>query len=243
MRYIYGVILCAFMPVIQAASLLVDDDGFASGNFSVGGTELIQMTGYLNNEFDSISHGGLTSLSTMLQYDAIWLGARGNIPMTALEIANMTAYIDTGRRVLLQAENATYFGSWNQSISQLVDGSVSSTVSTAGVTFYAQDTHVLTRWIEKPIAVGGAGKIDSYGTGTALFDGPIGGVWGDNILLMTNLNIFSDNSIDFETRDNGQFSRNVAGWLATGTVVPVPAAAWLFGSALAALGWLRKRIR
>ena len=30
-------------------------------------------------------------------------------------------------------------------------------------------------------------------------------------------------------------------WLVTATVVPLPAAVWLFGSALGALGWLRRR--
>ena len=33
------------------------------------------------------------------------------------------------------------------------------------------------------------------------------------------------------------------GYVYTITVVPVPAAAWLFGSALALLGWLKRRTR
>ncbi len=34
---------------------------------------------------------------------------------------------------------------------------------------------------------------------------------------------------------------SVDDWLVTATVVPVPAAAWLFGSALGLLGWMRRR--
>jgi hypothetical protein len=40
--------------------------------------------------------------------------------------------------------------------------------------------------------------------------------------------------------EDGSFARNL-GLDGSVTVVPVPAAAWLFGSALAGLGWLRRR--
>ena len=61
-------------------------------------------------------------------------------------------------------------------------------------------------------------------------------------------------SISINTSDTGEYicsvsncgtgsSRRlvVSGYITASSVVPVPAAAWLFGSALASLGWLRRK--
>ena len=50
-------------------------------------------------------------------------------------------------------------------------------------------------------------------------------------------------SFSLDSSDSGQFGINTSAYLAADnfSVVPVPAAVWLFGSALAGLGWMRRR--
>jgi len=99
------------------------------------------------------------------------------------------------------------------------------------------------------------------GTLTALFSASGSGVDitnGDVIALEQEMGFFFNNTEDHrlggtglsgpETyvgwgwlNHSGEPHVEASDWLFTATVVPVPAAVWLFGSALAGLGWMRRR--
>jgi hypothetical protein len=69
--------------------------------------------------------------------------------------------------------------------------------------------------------------------------------WGPDPVDWDEMN-FGDHASYYRNLDSGEFSRGanvtdptLGTW--SSTVVPIPAAVWLFGSALAGLGWMRRK--
>ena len=61
---------------------------------------------------------------------------------------------------------------------------------------------------------------------------------GDDVVSIIGLQTVS---IDWGARTPGDYIRVVTEW-SPGAIIPVPATLWLFGSALALLGWVRRRV-
>jgi len=97
-------------------------------------------------------------------------------------------------------------------------------------------------------AGGGFGKFDLQASGTGssrteLLTFSITGINGDTIFDYA-LGNADDTGEFFAAKIAGyddSLSGNTSGKFAGSTPVPVPAAVWLFGSALAGLGWMRRR--
>ena len=102
-------------------------------------------------------------------------------------------------------------------------------------------TDVTLAYLQDPIvvAVPDASNLEVDGfNGSAMthyiaFDTPLTNAGG--IVTFTGF-IYSEDACGF----NGGFCADLSGQVVA-NVVPVPAAAWLFGSALAGLGWLRRK--
>jgi len=74
--------------------------------------------------------------------------------------------------------------------------------------------------------------------GEALFSENFATLWNDNVLTVLDVDAFNDTY--WNDQDNAAFAQNVAEWVATATV-PIPAAAWLFGSGLIGLVGMARR--
>jgi hypothetical protein len=239
-----ALILCMLAFQLQAASLLVNQNGAAYNGYGPGG--LAEFSSYLDNEFSTVSAGDLSNLNTMLTYDAIWVTV-GNYgdgqELTSGEVANLSAYAAAGGKVLLHGEHAAW-DSWNQSILDVVGGGSSTSVldNTDGSSFSITEHELLTG-VDEIVAKTG-GQIIDDGSVNLLFDSGVAGVWGDNVLAIMDVSMWTNvYTAEFlPLADNDQFAQNTAQWLASSsTVVPIPAAVWLFGSGLGLLGWVRRK--
>jgi hypothetical protein len=225
-----------FAGSAQATSLLVSDQTYIADKYTYGAANYQQFSGHLDNHFNQVDVGNFNDLTVMLGYDAIWVTLRGsnNSSLSALEASNLSSYIATGGKVLLQGEQGGW-NEWNESILNLVGATASGSVSSN--TLNALGGHPLLTEVDQ-IEVGSAGNISNPGAGVFLFDLAAAAVWGNNVLGIMDVNLFEDTRIG--TEDNTQFAMNSSRWLAAKVVLPIPAAVWLFGSALAGLIGFRR---
>jgi hypothetical protein len=225
----------------QAASLLVNDRPYGTfAPYTYNGEEATQFSAYLDAAFDTVVVGGFNDLTAMNSYDAIWVSTGSyNDALSAQEMSNLATYASSGGRLFLQGENGSW-GTWNPSIVGLTDATLDISSGVVTATLNAVGNHELVTGISN-LQVLGSGSLSSLGSGTALFDVNVAGVWADNVFMLMDVNALEDDVLADLNNDNDLFAQNVAQWLATGTVVPVPAAVWLFGSALAGLGFVRRR--
>jgi len=225
---------------INASSILVAH-GFsgAEPDNGYGGNSWVNMTNALDAAGSSVDVAeDFSDLSQMLNYDALWLSTRrsSNV-LSEIEINNITSFIATGRRVVLNGENGYWWGDWNDSILATVGGSSIR---------YESDTHRQNTVVSNSLTDGvnaiqlGTGGI-AIG-GTALFESNSITLWGEsnNVVSMLDVNLCADNYWDYV--DNAQFCGNLASWTASSvSAVPVPAAVWLFGSGLIGLMGVARR--
>jgi hypothetical protein len=204
---------------MMASSLLINqkDLAFVHGYGSWNAFDLA-----LNSAFGAanitVSTGLLPSLGTLLTYDAVVLVPRTNLffpfsgqPLTPGEISDLRAYIATGRRVLLDGENANW-EAWNNSIMAVAGGRYISGSNTGSFLEGAISAHELTTgvstiyWNAEGIAYGG----------TQLFDTNIATIWGSGNVLTVLSNNALDGSLSCAplTCGNTQFALNTANWLA-----------------------------
>lgn len=179
---------------------------------------------------NNVTVGNLNSLSNMLTYDALMVDQRWTSGMlTASEINNITQFANTGRKVFMVGENSSWT-TWNNQILGIGGGSYSGTNSSATTSPIISNS--LTAGVGA-ISLPTAGVANG---GTALFNVNWATLFGNNILTMLDVNVFEN-----WTGSNAVFGTNVANWLADsdgGTPppppgqVPLPAAVWLFGSAI-----------
>jgi len=176
----------------------------------------------------------LTSLTYMLNYSALMLVARQPYgqALSATEIANITAYEATGRRVLLIGENSAWTA-WNNSILATVGGTYSGTDATS----------TLNRVVLDSITAGSPTLNTAYDGiavgGLSLYDQNVVTQWGSgNVVSLLSINVQQDSLGNFA------FDNNLASWLASGsTPIPEPGTLLLFGSGILGLaGVIRRKI-
>jgi len=155
----------------------------------------------------------LNNLNQMLAYDGIWIDLRQfNIgSLTATEAANLSAYADSGRRIVLIGENSTY-ATWDSSILSAVGSSYGGgnyTGTTPTTSFVP-----LTSGVNSVVVVNGG--IAGGSDGLRLFTDRVVTVWGParNILVALDSNMFDDDRLALT--GNSTFANNVASWIAGG---------------------------
>ena len=184
------------------------------------------------------------NLAQMLGYDALLLQARqagggtGGL-LSATEVSNLSAFMATGRRVVMMGENNNWTA-WNQQILGIVGGTFVGNVSGIAVAIVANDI-TASAWTVS-ITVGGVESGTALG-GTGLYSKNFATLWNDNVLTVLDVNVWSDGS--WSSYDNGQFGTNVANWLAApAAVIPEPSTflIWsLLGGLGIMVGWYRRR--
>ena len=209
-----------------AAPLLVsptpNDDGLG-----VGGYAWTTMTADL-----TAAAGGTpptaVDLSTapLTAYDGLWVDVRNPDPdpgdsaddaLSPAEASALSAYIATGRRVVLVGSNSAY-STWNNSILSLVGGTDGGGL--AAGTYSAVAVVPLTAGVPGLYARAG----DVAVGGTTLFSQRVATVWGParNVLVLLNTIAIGDD--DVGKSGNAAFANNLARW-AAGTLAD-PAVLW-----------------
>ncbi|HSV15292.1 MAG TPA: hypothetical protein VLI90_13615, partial [Tepidisphaeraceae bacterium] len=212
--FLYGTalagLICAIPCASSAASVLVSlvRDGSQQG---YGDPPWTDMTARLNAAAGAgkiaTTSADLNNLNQMLAYDGIWIDLRQfNIgSLTATEAANLSAYADSGRRIVLIGENSTY-ATWDSSILSAVGSSYGGgnyTGTTPTTSFVP-----LTSGVNSVVVVNGG--IAGGSDGLRLFTDRVVTVWGParNILVALDSNMFDDDRLALT--GNSTFANNVA---------------------------------
>lgn len=249
-KTVIGLIACLPLASVQAASVtysltLSSDDllhisgtGFVSGNLP-SGVEYATVT----VEDGSGATAGMIDFTVSLS--SFWTGNEGTAgkwgigsfgfnvvdnTLTAAdpstEIINLPATQNGGSGVW--AGVVDYVGPQNQN----GWGSFDSVVSYSGSK--AADQRQATALTFSIVDTGDT--IDSY------FDGSVAGSNGSQAFAVHIAGFADQNTGEGCYEESGECVPLVSAWFAgPATVIPVPAAAWLFGSALGLLGWMRRR--
>ena len=196
----------------------------------------------------------LTDGAALLGYDALWIDQRWHHTPGQDEMANLLAFIQTGRRVVLVGENASW-GGWNAALLTMLGGREGPLTGLLpnqggspglgcqdGLTARAVD-HMLTQGVANVGMACGGYAIG----GTSLFAYGVATLWGANENVLT---VLDGNVLDDYTRnsDNQQFRNNVVSWIAgapasaaVAIVTPEPGTWALLGTGLLALGGIATR--
>ncbi len=197
----------------------------------------------------------LSDLSQMLQYDGLWVDQRFNAQAEAREIANLRAFIATGRPVVIIGENGTW-GPWNAQILALLGGTEGRFEGPRepGCRYDGAST-VLAHPITDGVAAINMGCAGYSIGGEPLFDYAVASLWGElrNVLTILDTNVLDDlfgADVPPENHglplDNQRFKRNVAAFAARdfeASAVPEPGTLALLGGGLAAIGARVRRRR
>lgn len=220
------------------ASILVSDSG-GIGGYGYGYSSWTSMTAAL----DAASGNTVTvapnfaNLGQMLSFDALWLDQRWTSgSLTATEVANIQAFIATGRRVVMIGENNNWTA-WNQQILGIVGGTYNG--GNLNGTANAIVNNSITSGVPT-INLPAAGDAGNAVGGTALYDLNFATLWGanDNVLTILDVNVFDN------INGNAQFRTNVAQWIsASSSTVPEPSSLAIFGTLAAGFGLLAGRRR
>ena len=234
---------CLSCPISSSArSILAADDGYFG--YRVGGNVWTHFTAKL----DAASGGNVflapnfENLSLLLNYDALLLPARDQGDMLSpAEVAAISAFAATGRRVPLFGENDNWRG-WNQQVVAIAGGSYvpepfdsywGFSTALVGHEITNGANSILGFWVG--VAAGGTQLYSNRNFVT---------LWGasQNVLTILDENVVED-GYQGEGND-AQFTTNVAVWLAgSRSDAPEPGTLALLGLGLAGLAAMRKSKR
>ncbi len=151
-------------------------------------------------------------LDRMLCYDAIWLDQRWlSGSLSALETSNISAFIATGRKVVMIGENGVYWYNWNNQILGLAGGVQSSTINYWGTPTGAGNNALSPYNVYGQITVNSASVAIG---GTPLYTTNFATVWGaaQNVLTVLDLTPFEET---YQTLPGHvEFVNNIAAWVA-----------------------------
>jgi hypothetical protein len=159
--------------------------------------------------------------SQILSYDALWIDVppqgSNTDNLTELEMSNITAFIKTGRRVVMMGDNSLNFSGWNDQILDLVGG-VSGGANSSG-----DLSPVIPNEITHGVSSISISSADEAIGGSSLFENNVVTLWAqDNVLTILDTNICSDDvrgqqglsDTDYwSAADNAIFCENVANWV------------------------------
>jgi hypothetical protein len=223
-----------------ADSILASDAGYFG--YRVGGAVWTQFTAKLNAASgDQVFLApDFEDLTLMLGYDALLLPARNQgDTLSALEIANISAFIATGRRALLFGENDNW-RAWNQQVVSIAGGTY---IPEPFDTFFDYASSLVSHEITDAAPAILGFWVGVANGGTQMYSGKnFVTLWGpsQNVLTILDENVVEDGYAGYGA--DAQFTTNVANWLAgSPTPVPEPASMVLLGTGVAVLGAIRKR--
>lgn len=236
-----GMAALMLLPGAARATVLISSSTYGGGVYDISASPLSTFRGLLNTATgnDIAFAADLSNAAQVASADALIVQFRGTSDtLSAAEFANISAFIATGKRVLLGGENYGW-NTWNSSILSLVGGTATPDFTGNATTVY---THPLTAGVSTVSLAYGAG---AAGGGTSLFDLPFANLWGasENVLSVEDVNLFTDSYIG--NQDNQQFVANIADWLAASAptppvTVPAPGGAVAFIFGLAGLLYRRR---
>jgi hypothetical protein len=153
----------------------------------------------------------LSNLTQLLKYNGLWVDVRFQAGLTAIESANLQAYIATGRRVVVIGSNVNY-GQWDTSVLSAFGGSYNNGSYTG--TTPTLTPGVLTFNVSAGFYAPGAGLAPS---GSTLFEDRVATMWGParNALVILDTEGFASDYIS--SASNTAFAANVAAWVAGNT--------------------------
>ena len=93
------------------------------------------------------------------------------------------------------------------------------------------------------VTLGGIAPSYSEQTFTEEVTGGFGGSENEWLFIWNGVADALNYQFDFNAAESSMSLDQLAIYASPAAVVPVPAAAWLFGSALGLLGWVRRRMR
>lgn len=205
--------LTAFVDAAAGQTLAATKETHGFG-FGYGDVRYDNFSAELDARFASVTIiTDLTDLNEMLQYDAIMVQIREwTAVLSSQESTNLSAYVATGRRVLMMGENNLWTG-WNNSLLAVVGGSYSGREGDGVMTVLNPYSPLTDNVTSVDLPDGGLAL-----GGLSLFNTNFATVWSgdgtENVVSMLDVNVFEDDR--WNTLDGGQFATNVTQWLSTG---------------------------
>jgi len=208
-----------------AASLLIVQGPGGGGFGGYGDPSWSTYTDVFDLKFGVANITLTADLSNAAQVDAhsaVLIELRGSADVLGpAEIANLTAFIASGRRVAMFGENAGW-QTWDASLLSVVGGTYGGEVPIQGPSGDFVNYEIPVSSFYHPLTAGMTSIYQMHGSvalgGTALFDfANIGTLWGGSLNVLTYL---SFNEF-FSGGDASQdvFNQNIADWLYQSTAV------------------------
>lgn len=230
-------VFCFIATKRSQAVLLVRQAGADTINTGYGGNIWLGTTAAMNLATDN-QVTKVVNFSNAAQVDAadaLWIdiGATRST-LSAIEVANLTSFINSGRRLVMIGENHNWT-TWNNSILSLVGGSYNRATFSGILTPRVENT--LTAGVSSVYLPFGGIEAGLSTNGTQLFSQNFATLWSPNVVTILDFNIF--NELYLPRKQNRQFMNNVVNWLTT--PVPEPTSLLLTCSVLGIVGTSYRR--